>query len=99
LREDGRVGCSPDGFIGDDGILEIKCPKPENHIGYLLDVEGIGYRCQVQGHALADGPEVGRYDFVSSRLAAGAGSRRARRSLHRRWTPPCASFMQCRSTN
>lgn len=49
LREDGLVGCSPDGFIGDDGILEIKCPKPENHIGYLLDVEGIGYRCQVQG--------------------------------------------------
>jgi hypothetical protein len=49
LRDDGRVGCSPDGFVGDDGILEIKCPKPENHVGYLLDSEGIGYRCQVQG--------------------------------------------------
>lgn len=49
LRADGRVGGSPDGFVGDDGIIEIKCPKPENHIGYLLDSEGIGYRAQVQG--------------------------------------------------
>ncbi len=49
LRADGRVGGSPDGFVGEDGILEIKCPKPENHIGYLLDSEGIGYRAQVQG--------------------------------------------------
>lgn len=49
LRADGRVGCSPDGFIGDDGILEIKCPNPANHIGYLLDDDGIGYKCQVQG--------------------------------------------------
>jgi hypothetical protein len=55
LRADGRAGCSPDGFIGDDGILEIKCPKPENHIGYMLDAEGIGYRCQVQGMLMLTG--------------------------------------------
>ena len=31
------VGCSIDGFIdGRKGIVEIKCPKPENHIKYLL---------------------------------------------------------------
>lgn len=30
------AGCSVDGFIGDDGILEAKCPKSQTHIEYLL---------------------------------------------------------------
>lgn len=29
------AGCSPDGLIGEDGGLEIKCPKLSTHIGYL----------------------------------------------------------------
>lgn len=29
-------GCSPDGLIGDDGHVEIKCPNTANHIEYLL---------------------------------------------------------------
>lgn len=29
-------GASPDGFIGEDGLLEIKCPNTANHIDYLL---------------------------------------------------------------
>lgn len=29
------AGCSVDGFIGDDGILECKCPNHANHIEYL----------------------------------------------------------------
>jgi len=49
LRDNRRVGCSPDRLVGADGLLEIKCPKASNHIGYLLDAEGIGYRAQVQG--------------------------------------------------
>lgn len=48
LRDDRRVGCSPDRFVGTDGLLEIKCPSAAVHIGYLLD-GGIGYRAQVQG--------------------------------------------------
>lgn len=48
-RDDGRVGCSPDRLVGNDGLLEIKCPNAANHIGYLLDADGIGYRAQVQG--------------------------------------------------
>lgn len=32
----GRMGCSPDGLIGDDGGVEIKCPQPVNHLRYLL---------------------------------------------------------------
>lgn len=49
LRDDRRTGCSPDRFVGNDGILEIKVPKANTHIAYLLDAEGIGYKAQVQG--------------------------------------------------
>tara|TARA_R110000803_G_scaffold42144_4_gene90547 strand:- start:329 stop:943 length:615 start_codon:yes stop_codon:yes gene_type:complete len=30
-------GASPDGLVGDDGLVEIKCPAPKTHIKYLLD--------------------------------------------------------------
>ena len=49
LRDDRRVGCSPDRLVGGDGLLEIKCPSAAVHIGYLLGDEGIGYRAQTQG--------------------------------------------------
>ena len=32
-----RSGASPDGFVGDEGLVEIKCPNTATHIGYLLD--------------------------------------------------------------
>jgi len=50
LRDDGRVGCSPDGLVGDDGMVEIKVPAPHTHVDYLLSGELPGkYRAQVQG--------------------------------------------------
>jgi putative phage-type endonuclease len=36
VRDDGKAGCSPDGLIGDDGVLEIKCPEASNHLAFLL---------------------------------------------------------------
>jgi hypothetical protein len=48
-RDDGRVGCSPDHFVNDDGMLEIKSPEPVQHVAYLIDSKGIGYVLQVQG--------------------------------------------------
>lgn len=36
-HDDGRCGCSPDGLLGEDGGLELKCPEPTNHVRYLLD--------------------------------------------------------------
>jgi hypothetical protein len=33
------VGCSPDGLIGDDGLIEIKCPNTATHIEYIIDGE------------------------------------------------------------
>jgi hypothetical protein len=49
VRDDRKAGASPDGFVGNDGVIEIKCPSAEIHVGYLLDDKGIGYRAQVQG--------------------------------------------------
>lgn len=48
--DDGRIGCSPDGLIGEDGGLEVKCPEPHTHLGYLLN-GGVPkqYMAQVQG--------------------------------------------------
>jgi YqaJ-like viral recombinase domain len=31
-----RAGCSPDGLIGDDGLLEIKCPMVYTHLDYIM---------------------------------------------------------------
>jgi len=31
-----RAGCSPDGLVGVDGLVEIKCPKTATHLGYIL---------------------------------------------------------------
>lgn len=34
LDNSGEFGCSPDGLIGEEGGLEIKCPAPHNHIAW-----------------------------------------------------------------
>lgn len=31
-----RSGASPDGLVGDDGLVEIKCPNTTTHLEYLL---------------------------------------------------------------
>lgn len=31
-----RSGASPDGLVGNDGLVQFKCPFPATHIGYLL---------------------------------------------------------------
>ena len=47
------VGASPDGLIGEDGLIEIKCPKYNTMIGYLLNKKvPIEYMRQIQGQLL-----------------------------------------------
>jgi YqaJ-like viral recombinase domain len=56
--EDGRVGASPDAFVGEDGSLEIKCPeKPEVHVRYLLNPDYFKseHNAQVQGQLYVTG--------------------------------------------
>jgi len=49
LRDDGQVGCSPDGLTDISGV-EFKCPKAETHVGYLRKgVIPATYVPQVQG--------------------------------------------------
>ena len=34
--DDGKIGASPDGLIGDDLGIEIKCPEAKTHVKYLM---------------------------------------------------------------
>jgi hypothetical protein len=53
-RDDGMVGSSPDRLIGTDGLLEVKNPMIETHLGYMRDPGLLRdeYVCQVQGQLL-----------------------------------------------
>lgn len=55
--DDGRVGYSPDGFIGENGLLEIKNPMAPTHVKYLLDPQSLyeEYKLQVQGGLFVTG--------------------------------------------
>lgn len=49
-------GGSPDGLVGDDGLIEIKCPAPETLISYhAAGVLPVQYKPQVQGLLLISG--------------------------------------------
>lgn len=56
--DDGLIGASPDRLVGDDGLLELKCPSPAIHVQYLLypqrgvDAE---YKTQVLGQLYVTG--------------------------------------------
>lgn len=47
------VGCSPDGLIGDNGMIQVKCPKFSTLIDYHLSGEvPSDYMIQMQGELL-----------------------------------------------
>lgn len=49
-------GCSPDRLVGEEGLLEIKCPAPHTHVQYLLNgTIDKGYWPQIQGQLLVTG--------------------------------------------
>jgi predicted phage-related endonuclease len=58
------AGASPDGLIGAEGLLEIKCPQLATHLEYLaLDAEPAEYTAQIQGQMWILGMQW--CDFVS----------------------------------
>lgn len=62
--DDPRCGCSPDGLIGEDGGVQVKCPKLSSHLGYLHDgVLPAAYRSQVFGELFVSGRQW--WDFIS----------------------------------
>jgi len=59
-----RCGVSPDGLVGEDGGLEIKCPAPHNHVAYLREGKlPTKYKQQVMGCLWVTGRDW--WDFVS----------------------------------
>jgi putative phage-type endonuclease len=57
-------GYSPDGLVGKDGLIEIKCPRQNTHAKYLFnDKLPTEYKAQVQGGLLVSGREW--CDFIS----------------------------------
>lgn len=58
LAEEGYYGCSPDGLVGNDGLIEAKCAKGEKQIRYILSGEElVDYKPQIQGGLLVTGRE------------------------------------------
>lgn len=58
------VGISPDGYLPDGGLLEIKCPKYKTHFSYITDDKlPYEYRHQVQGQLYVS--EAPYCDFIS----------------------------------
>lgn len=51
------IGCSPDGLIGDEEGLEIKCPNSDTHLRYINRPEDLidDYRFQCVGGLLCTG--------------------------------------------
>ncbi len=75
------LGASPDGLVGDDGLLEIKCPNPSTQIAYIrAGVVPEQYRPQILLQLIVTGRRW--CDFVSF-------DPRARRAKFFcvRWTP------------
>lgn len=64
IHDNNMIGVSPDGLIGEDGGLEIKCPKETTHISYLDSGElPLIYKPQVQGCMWVTGRKW--WDFMS----------------------------------
>lgn len=59
-----KIGASPDGLVGDEGGLEIKCPRAKGHIKTIVSDEVPAfYMAQVQTCLLVSGRKW--WDFVS----------------------------------
>ena len=58
------AGASPDGLVGDDGLIEIKCPNTSTHVGTLIDQKApTKYIPQIQFQLACTGRQW--CDFVS----------------------------------
>lgn len=63
-EEGWRLGFSPDGLVGDDGLIEIKAPRAKTHLRTILtDAVPSQYMAQCQAGLLVTGREW--IDFVS----------------------------------
>jgi hypothetical protein len=65
-NDEGSVGCSPDGLLGEHSGIEIKCPAIHTHVGYLLNgTLPKDYAAQVHGAMFVTGRP--QWKFLSYR--------------------------------
>lgn len=74
-NDERTAGCSPDAFLGDDGMLEIKCLKAEHHIGAIMHFREHGtcppdYVPQTQGQIMLCERAWGEIMFYHPELPA-----------------------------
>ncbi|WP_336670699.1 lambda exonuclease family protein [Tsukamurella sp. USMM236] len=80
-----RWGYSPDGLVNDDGLIEVKCPRPATHIDTIIaDTVPIEHMPQLQCGLLTSGRKW--IDFVS--FVAGLPLYTKRVFPDVRWTRP-----------
>lgn len=61
-----RAGASPDGLVGNSGLVEIKCPKVATHLAYLIaGIVPVGYKNQMMWQMACSGRDW--CDFASFR--------------------------------
>jgi hypothetical protein len=59
-----KLGYSPDGLVGDDGLIEVKCPRAKGHVQTILaDAVPGHHMAQLQAGLLVSGREW--IDFIS----------------------------------
>jgi hypothetical protein len=59
-----KLGYSPDGLVGDDGLIEVKCPRQKGHLETILADEVPAYHMpQIQAGLLVSGRKW--CDYVS----------------------------------
>jgi hypothetical protein len=64
ISDCGRFGGSPDALVGDVGGVEIKCPNPVTHVGYVrAGTLPNDYKAQVHGYMAVTGRDW--WDFFS----------------------------------
>lgn len=64
IEADEWLGCSPDGLVGEVGMIQIKCPAYNTHIGYIINDEvPKDYYVQMQTEMYVSGRRWN--DFVS----------------------------------
>ena len=62
--DDLRAGCSPDGLLGAKSGLELKCPRPQTHIKYLMEgVAPLAYLPQIHWSMMVC--EADEWEFLS----------------------------------
>lgn len=66
------AGGTPDGLVGEDGIIEVKCPfNPANHVELLLEgmVVNTDHNFQIQGNLMVTGRKWCDYISYDPRVA------------------------------